>query len=163
MLKKICMVIVACACLLLFAGCKYTALTHEGAVKATTEEFFRYLDKGQWNAAADLIDVNNFEFSFANGVSFGRGYPSKEAYIQSLEAIQGRAGMNCVIHKVKKLKNGSIIVHLSCIVAITENSTTLSFSRGKWTASFLWTKKDAVHWQLRSIHETSFREKGNQT
>jgi hypothetical protein len=47
MLKKICMVIVACACLLLFAGCKYTALTHEGAVKATTEEFFRYLDKGQ--------------------------------------------------------------------------------------------------------------------
>ena len=71
--------------------------------------------------------------------------------------------MNCVIHKVKKLKNGSIVVHLSCIVAITENSTTLSFSRGKWTASFLWTKKDAVHWQLRSIHETSLREKGNQT
>ena len=163
MLKKCYMAIAACACLLLFAGCKYTALTHEGAVKATTEEFFRYLDKGQWNAAAELIDVNNFEFSFANGVSFGRGYQAKEAYIQSLEAIQGRAGMNCVIHKVKKLKNGSIVVHLSCIVAITENSTTLSFSRGKWTASFLWTKKDAVHWQLRSIHETSLREKGNQT
>ena len=163
MLKKGCMAITACACLLLFASCKYTALTHEGAVKATTEEFFHYLDKGQWNAAAELMDLEKFEFSFANGVTFGRGYPSKEAYIQSLEAIQGRAGMNCVIHKVKKLKNGNIVVHLSCIVAITENSTTLSFSRGKWTASFLWTKKDAVHWQLRSIHETSLREKGNQT
>ena len=163
MLKTYRMAIAVCACLLLLVGCKYTAFTHEGAVKATTEEFFRYLDKGQWNAAAELMDLSNFEFSFANGVSFPRGYPAKEAYIQSLEAIQGRAGMNCVIHKVKKLKNGNIIVHLSCIVAITENSTTLSFSRGRWTASFLWTKKDAVHWQLRSIHETSFREKGNQT
>jgi len=155
--------IAGCLCLMLLVGCKYAALTHEGAVKATTEEFFRYLDKAQWKAAEELIDADKFEFSFANGVSFGRGYPAMEAYFKSLEAIQGRAGMSCVIHKVKKLKNGSIVVHLTCVTAITENSTTLSFSRGQWKASFLWTKKDAVRWHLRSIHETSLREKGNQT
>ena len=162
MLKKFCIGAALLLCLLL-AGCKYTAFTHEGAVKATTEEFFRYLDKAQWKAAEELIDADKFEFSFAIGVSFDRGYPAMEAYFKSLENIQGRAGMNCVIHKVKKLKNGSILVHLTCIVAITENSTTLSFSRGKWTASFLWTKKDPVHWHLRAIRETSIRGKGNYT
>ena len=116
MLKTYRMAIAACACLLLLVGCKYTAFTHEGAVKATTEEFFRYLDKGQWNAAAELMDLSNFEFSFANGVSFPRGYPAKEAYIQSLEAIQGRAGMNCVIHKVKPCES-SLIQHMVVFVS----------------------------------------------
>ena len=57
------LVVAACACLLLLASCKYMAFTHEGAVKATTEEFFRYLDKGQWNAAAELMDLEKFEFA----------------------------------------------------------------------------------------------------
>ena len=162
MLKKYCIHAVALLCLFL-VGCKYTAFTHEGAVKATTEEFFRYLNKAQWNAASDLMDLDKFEFSFANGVSYKGGYPAKEAYIKSLEAIQGRAGMSCVIHKVKKLKNGNIAVYLTCVTAITENSTTLSFSRGEWKATFIWAKKDAVRWHLRAIHETTYREKGNHT
>ena len=133
MLKTYRMAIAAFACLLLLAGCKYTAFTHEGAVKATTEEFFRYLDKGQWNAAADLMDLSNFEFSFANGVSFGRGYPSKEAYIQSLEAIQGRAGMNCVIHKVKKLKKNKKLMpkkHVPTVRYLSSNKKVATVSKG---------------------------------
>ena len=95
MLKKHCIHAVALLCLLL-VGCKYTAFTHEGAVKATTEEFFRYLNKAQWNAAADLMDLDKFEFSFANGVSFGRGYPAKEL----TEAINRALGWDNTIAAV---------------------------------------------------------------
>jgi hypothetical protein len=148
------------AAVLFCSGCKYLAFSHEGAVKATTLEFFGYLDKAQWKGCEALMDPENFVFEFGNGVYFGKGQESIKAYLESIQNIQNRTGMHCEIKSVKKLRNGNILVQLTCVSSITENSATLSFSRGEWSANFIWSKRDAVHWHLRGIKETSIRGKG---